>query len=335
MENHRGTSDNFSKWTLCLAPMMKKTDRHFRFLAKLISPNIRLFTEMIPAHAIMYGNRKQLQFSNEEKPLVLQLGTGSPTDIHQTMKIPEVLGFDEINLNCGCPSPTVQSGNFGVKLMLNPKATQECVRTLRQQIPDHIPVSIKIRLGVDSLYSYSYLSDYVGMAIQAGASIIFVHARKALLKINPKKNREVPDLNYDWVYRLKNDFKDTQIVINGGIKQAEESKIHLSKVDGIMLGRVAYQNPMALSDFENKIFNRKKSLKLRPFIVEKYLDYTEKQLNLGQNQRKLVLNLLNIFSGQKRAKEWRMLLNEQSKAERISLEQISNKALEIHMTNSL
>ena len=219
--------------------------------------------------------------------------------------------------------------------MLNPRATRECVRTLRQQTPDHIPVSIKIRLGVDSLYSYSYLSDYVGMAIQAGASIIFVHARKALLKINPKKNREVPNLNYDWVYRLKNDFEDTQIVINGGIKQAEESKIHLSKVDGIMLGRVAYQNPMALSDFENKIFNRKKSLKLRPFIIEKYLEYTEKQLNLGQNQRKLVLNLLNIFSGQKRAKEWRMLLTEQSKAERISLEQISNKALEIHMTNSL
>ena len=111
---------------------------------------------MIPAHTIMYGNRKQLQFSNEEKPLVLQLGTGSPTDIHQTMKITEVLGFDEINLNCGCPSRTVQSGNFGVKLMLNPKATQECVRALRQQIPDHIPVSIKIRLGVDDLYSYSY-----------------------------------------------------------------------------------------------------------------------------------------------------------------------------------
>ena len=195
MESHKSTGDNFSKWTFCLAPMMKKTDRHFRFLAKLISPNIRLFTEMIPARTMIYGNRKQLQFSNEEKPLVLQLGTGSPSDILKTTKIPEVLEFDEINLNCGCPSPTVQSGNFGVRLMLNPKATRECVETLRQHIPDHMPVSIKIRLGVDSLYSYSYLSDYVGMAIQAGASIIFVHARKALLKINPKKKREAPNLN--------------------------------------------------------------------------------------------------------------------------------------------
>ena len=335
MKNHEAINGNFSKWTFCLAPMMKKTDRHFRFLAKLISPNIRLFTEMVPAQTIIFGNRKLLQFSNEEKPLVLQLGTGNPTDIHQTTKIPEVLDFDEINLNCGCPSPTVQNGNFGVKLMLNPEATRECIRALRQHFPDHIPISIKIRLGVDNLYSYSYLSDYVGMAIQAGASIIFVHARKALLKINPKKNREVPNLNYDWVYRLKNDFKDTQVVINGGIKQAQESTIHLSKVDGIMVGRVAYQNPMALSDFENRIFNIKKSQKLQLSIVDKYLEYTENQLNLGQKQQKLVLNLLNIFSGQKRAKEWRMLISEQSKAERINLEQISNKAVEIHMTNNL
>tara|TARA_Y200000002_G_scaffold382289_1_gene398848 strand:+ start:992 stop:1999 length:1008 start_codon:yes stop_codon:yes gene_type:complete len=335
MESHDNTYINFSKWALCLAPMMKKTDRHFRFLAKLISPNIRLFTEMIPIQTIINGNRERhLGFSTEEKPLALQLGTGSPADIRQTRKIPEILDFDEINLNCGCPSPTVQSGNFGVKLMLDPEATRECVTTLRQQIPRHIPISIKIRLGVDSLYSYAYLSDYVGMAVQSGASIIFVHARKALLNINPKKNREVPNLNYDWVYRLKNDFKDTQIVINGGITHARESDIHLSKVDGIMLGRIAYQNPMALSDFENKIFKKKISPKLRLNVVEKYLGYAENQMNLGQKQQKLVLNLLNIFSGQKRAKEWRVLLNKQSKAKRISLEQICNKADEIQMTNN-
>lgn len=335
MESCAKIPTNISKWILCLAPMMKKTDRHFRFLARLISPNIRLFTEMIPAQTILHGNRQRhLEFAAEEKPLALQLGTGNPVDIRRTAKIPAVLDFDEINLNCGCPSPTVQNGNFGVKLMLDPKATRECVEVLREQIPLHIPISIKIRLGVDSLYSYSYLSDYVGMAIRAGASVIFVHARKALLKMNPKKNREIPNLNYDWVYKLKNEFKDTQIVINGGIKQTKESDIHLSKVDGIMLGRIAYQNPMALSDFENKIFNKKKSPKLRMNVVEKYLDYTEKQLNLGQKQQKLILNLLNIFSGQKRAKEWRMLLNAQSKAKHISLEQIFNKADEIHMTNN-
>ena len=335
MESQEYTNGNLSEWTLCLAPMMKKTHRHFRFLAKLISPNIRLFTEMIPAQTILYGNSQHhLGFSTEEKPLALQLGTGNPADIRQMTKIPEILDFDEINLNCGCPSPTVQSGNFGIKLMLNPRITSECVRTLRQQIPHHIPISIKIRLGVDNLYSYSYLSDYVGMAVQAGASIIFVHARKALLKINPKENREIPNLNYDWVYRLKDDFEDTQIVINGGIKQPNESKVHLSKVDGVMLGRIAYKNPMSLSDFESKIFNSKVSPNLRLDVVEKYLHYTENQLKLGQKQSKLLLSLLNIFSGQKKAKEWRVLLAQQSNAKSISLEQIFNKANEIHVTNN-
>lgn len=319
-----------------MAPMMKRTDKHFRFLVRLISPNIRLFTEMVPAQAILYGNKtRHLGFSIEEKPLALQIGTGDPLEITKITKIPQVSKFDEINLNCGCPSPTVQNGDFGVKLMLNPKITRECISTLRHHIPDDTPISIKIRLGVDNVYSYDYLHRFVDMAIEAGVSVVFIHARKALLKINPKKNREVPPLNYDWVYRLKEDFPKTKIVLNGGIRIPREGESHLRKVDGIMLGRIAYENPMLLADFESLILNKQKEPKLRIKVIEKYIGYIENQFKFTMSKHRLTHGLLNIFHGEPKAKEWRLFLAEQTRDKKLNLEKIYAKAVEIHMINNV
>ena len=334
MEASKNKSVGINDWLLCLAPMMKKTDRHFRFLVKLIAPDMRLFTEMIPAKTILNGNiNRHLEHSEEENPLVLQIGTADPVEIIKVTKVPGVLEFDEINLNCGCPSPTVQSGDFGVRLMLKPEVTRKCIETLRQHVPDKIPISVKIRLGVDQLYSYAYLSDFVAMSIKAGASVVFVHARKALLKINPKQNREIPDLNYEWVYKLKEDFSDTKIVINGGIKKPQEVKNHLTKVDGIMLGRIAYQNPMVLTEFESIIFNKTNNQRSRINVVEKYLKYAENQLKISNSSVKLLSNLSNIFHGQKGAKNWRLSLTQLIQEKRINIDKIFAKANKIAMIN--
>ena len=218
--------------------------------------------------------------------------------------------------------------------MLNPKITRECITTLRHHIPDNMPISIKIRLGVDDVYSYNYLRDFVGMAIEAGVSVLFIHARKALLKINPKKNREIPNLNYDWVYRLKRDFQKTKIVLNGRIRRPDEGLLHLTKVDGIMLGRIGYENPMLLADFESTIFRKPKESKLRIKVVEKYMEYIENQLKLQQSGKFLLQKLMNIFHGQSKAKEWRLFLMKRTQDKKLNLEKVFTKAIEIHMINT-
>ena len=313
-----------------LAPMMKKTDRHFRYLARLISPNIRLFTEMLPAEMLVRDNRaRALAFSESEKPLAIQLGGCKPNILAAAARHSALWGYDEVNLNCGCPSPQVIEGGFGAQLMKDTELAVSCVSAMRDACPERTIISVKVRLGVDELYSYDYFSDFVKKILKAGASRIHVHARKAVIKLNPKANRMVPPINYQWVYKLKQELPDICITINGEISSLGPTLEHLEYVDGIMIGRHAYARPLELIDFDRAISRR-------PFvpnkasgeILEEYLIYAKEQVDHGASSRKTLQPLLNLFHGFKNAKVWRRSLSEQMRQGTIDIKEvllISNK----------
>ncbi len=307
-----------------LAPMMKKTDRHFRYLARLISPNIRLFTEMLPAEMLIRGNRaRALAFSESEKPLAIQLGGCKPDILAAASRYSVLWGYDEVNLNCGCPSPQVIKGGFGVQLMKDAELAVNCVSAMRDACPEKTIISVKVRLGIDEVYSYDYFSEFVEEILDAGAHRIHVHARKALINLNTKANRMVPPINYQWVYKLKQEHPETCITVNGEINSLAPTLKHLEHVDGIMLGRHAYARPLELMDFDRAISPepltpRKASRK----IVEEYLIYAEKQVSYGAPLRKTLQPLLNLFHGYKNAKFWRRSLSDQMAQKRFSIKEL-------------
>jgi tRNA-dihydrouridine synthase A len=280
--------------------MMAYTDRHYRVLMRLITRRTLLYTEMVTTGALLHGdNRRHLQFSPIEHPLVLQLGGSDPRELAQCARIAEEFHYDEINLNVGCPSDRVQSGQFGACLMKQPVLVADCVAAMCEAVK--IPVTVKTRIGVDHDDSYDALTNFIATVKATGCETFIVHARKAWLKgLSPRQNRTVPPLRYDVVYQLKQDFPELEIIINGGIKTLPEIEAHLQRVDGVMIGREAYDNPLLLADDPQLS---------RTQLVLDYLPYITTQLTEGVPFWKMSRHLMGIFQGQRGAKQWRSLLS--------------------------
>lgn len=305
----------------CIAPMMDYSDRHSRFFLRLFSPRILLYTEMITAAAILNGDREYLLgFNAEEHPLAVQLGGSDPEQLYRVAKICDESGFDEINLNCGCPSDRVQSGSFGACLMRDPVLVAECVAAMKNATA--LPVTVKHRTGIDQQEDYEVFAEFVRVQIEAGADALIVHARNAWLKgLNPKQNREIPPLKYDWIYRLKEDFNGTEIVINGGIKTLDACVEHLQRVDGVMLGREPYHNPFMLRDVDQVIFTQVATENPnRLAMLHRVYPYIENQLSRGMPLTTMVKYLIGLFHGQPNARRWRRYLSENAYKNSASME---------------
>ncbi|MGD8838830.1 MAG: tRNA dihydrouridine(20/20a) synthase DusA [Gammaproteobacteria bacterium] len=298
----------------CIAPMMDCSDRHSRFFLRLFSPRILLYTEMVTAAAVVHGDPERLLgFSDEEHPLAVQLGGSDPELLYRAAAICRDFGYDEINLNCGCPSDRVQSGSFGACLMQDPALVADCVAALKSA--SDLPVTVKHRTGIDRQDDYDRFADFAAAQIDAGAEALIVHARNAWLKgLNPKQNREIPPLKYGWVYRLKRDFPEQEIVINGGITTLEACLEHLRRVDGVMLGREPYHNPWLLRDIDRLIYGAGGEPSTdRREILRRMYPYIETQLARGTPLSRQVRHLIGLFNGQPNARRWRRYLSENAR----------------------
>jgi tRNA-dihydrouridine synthase A len=282
--------------------MMDVTDRHCRFFLRQVNSRVRLYTEMITTGALIHGDvPRHLAFNQEEHPVALQLGGSEPEDLARCAKLGEEYGYDEINLNIGCPSERVQRGAFGACLMAEPALVSSCVSRIRNATS--LPVTVKHRIGIDKVEDYSFVRDFVGTVADAGCKTFIVHARNAVLKgLSPKENREIPPLKYDYVYRLKRDFPHLEIVINGGITTRVEMDLHLKAVDGVMIGRAAYSNPWFLADEGKK----------RADVVHRMVGYAKRQDSL----RHVTRHMLGLYHGMPRARLWRQMLSD---SERLKL----------------
>jgi len=300
--------NNIDKYRFCIAPMMEYTDRHFRFLIRLFSSNIRLYTEMISADAIIYGNSQSLlKYNSIETPLAIQLGGSDPEKLTKCSIIAESFGYNEINLNIGCPSIRVKSGNFGACLMDQPELVAKCVKEIKSKVK--IPVTIKCRIGIDNQDPEIELKKFVNHIVDSGVDAIIIHARKALLSgISPKKNREVPPLIYDLVYEIKELFSSTPIIINGGIISYADIKDHLNKVDGVMLGRAIIQNPMLLARVDEEVFAAPRHDFDVQALLERYVEYAFIQYSTGVSIPNLIRPIINFFYNTPSAKVWRKSL---------------------------
>ena len=297
--------------TFCIAPMMDCSDRHSRYFLRLFSKNILLYTEMVTAAAIINGDRDYLlRFSQEEHPIAVQIGGSDPEQLYQVAKICSEYGYDEINLNCGCPSDRVQSGSFGACLMDDPMLVSECVSALKSG--SDLPITVKHRTGIDRQDDYQRFRDFAAIQAEAGAAALIVHARNAWLDgLSPKQNRNIPPLKYDWVYRLKQELVDSEIIINGGIKTLDSSLEHLRRVDGVMLGREPYQHPYFLHNVDQVIFGDTNSqLKSRHTLLEEIYPYIEFHLAEGTPLTKMVRHIIGLFHGEPNARRWRRYLSE-------------------------
>ena len=294
----------------CVAPMMQYTDMHDRYLLRLISKNIFLYTEMIATGSLIHGKCfDQLVFNKEEHPVGIQLGGSNVNDLIECSKRSEQEGYDEINLNVGCPSDRVQKGRFGACLMLEPELVSECLFNMQKAVK--IPVSIKCRLGIDDNESYDFLYNFISIVKESEISTFIIHARNGILKgLSPRQNRNVPPLKYDYVYKLKNDFPDLEIIINGGIKTIDDSRNHLMHVDGVMIGRAAYDNPFILSDLDSIFYNEKSIPKSKKQILNTYLEYVERQIKNGHNLSRMMKHLFGLSRGDKNAKSFRIKILE-------------------------
>lgn len=297
----------------CVAPMMDWTDRHCRFFHRLISKQTLLYTEMITTGALLYGDRQRfLQFDASEHPLALQLGGSEPKALAACAKMAEDFGYDEANLNVGCPSDRVQNGRFGACLMAEPELVAECVAAMREVVS--IPVTVKSRIGIDDRDSYEELVKFIGTVAGAGCETFIVHARKAWLKgLSPKQNRDVPPLRYDVVYQLKQDFPQLQIVLNGGVTTLEQTEAALRQgVNGVMVGREAYHNPYLLAEVDRRLFGASVDVVTRTEIIESLLPYIDRQLAEGVRLHSITRHILGLFHGEPGARSWRRHLSEQA-----------------------
>ena len=295
---------------LSVAPMMDWTDRHARYFLRLLSKRTLLYTEMVTTGAVLNGDReKLLGFSSEENPIALQLGGCDPKALAECAQIGEDYGYDEINLNVGCPSDRVQSGRIGACLMAEPELVADCVNAMKQVTK--LPVTVKHRIGIDDQDSYEELVAFVSRVAEANCDGFIVHARKAILSgLSPKQNREVPPLNYDFVYQLKKDFPIIDFAINGGIKSLNESLAHLTKVDSVMIGREAYNNPYILAEADQLIFGDNRPSLTRHQAVEAMLPYVERHLSSGGRLQHITRHMLGLFHSQPNGKLWRRHLSE-------------------------
>ena len=292
----------------CVAPMMDRTDRHERFFLRSLSKKAYLYTEMINANAVLFGNQNELLKFNEcEHPLAIQLGGNDPIKLSEAASISESYGYDEINLNIGCPSAKVRNGNFGAILMKKPNLVAKCVRAIKNKV--NIPVTVKCRIGVDDMDEEEDLNTFIKKVGDAGCKVFIVHARKAWLKgLSPKENRNIPPLNYERVYKLKNQFPDLEIVINGGLETIEDTKKHLLKVDGVMMGRKAYENPFQLTKVDHLIYGMPFMPKTREEVFLKMIPYIIQQHKAGVKINLISRHLIGLTKGTKFAKHLRSSL---------------------------
>jgi tRNA-dihydrouridine synthase A len=293
-----------------VAPMMDWTDRHCRYFLRLISGHTLLYTEMITTAAILHGDHDRLlSFNSSEHPVALQLGGSNPQALATCASIGEDFGYDEINLNVGCPSNRVQSGRFGACLMAEPELVAECISSMNQLV--QIPVTVKSRIGIDDLDTYEDLYRFIHTVADAGCTTFIIHARKAWLQgLSPKENREIPPLCYDRVYQVKRDFPHLNIIINGGIKSTNEIQQHLTQVDGVMIGREAYHNPYLLAEVDTTFYGDTHAQAGRKEIIEKLLPYISQQIEHGVSLNSITRHLLGLFHGAPGARAWRRYISE-------------------------
>ena len=294
-----------------IAPMMEWSDRHCRYFWRLLTKHTLLYTEMVTTGALIHGDKDRfLNYNPEEHPLALQVGGSDPAHLAESARMAEQWGYDEINLNCGCPSDRVQSGKIGAILMAEPELVAECISAMINACS--IPVTIKHRIGIDDMEDYEDMCRFVEAVAEAGCKTFIIHARKAWLKgLSPKENREIPPLKYELVYRLKEEYPHLNIVINGGIKTIEHTNALLKHVDGVMIGREAYNNPYFLAEVDKLIYaDYKSSISSRMEAAEAYADYCERQLKAGMRLHHMTRHILGLFQGQPRARLFRKYLTE-------------------------
>ncbi|HZW21995.1 tRNA dihydrouridine(20/20a) synthase DusA [Noviherbaspirillum sp.] len=304
---------------LSVAPMMDWTDRHCRVFHRQITRHTWLYTEMVTTGALIHGDvPRHLDYSEIEHPVALQLGGSEPADLAKSAKLGEQWGYDEINLNCGCPSERVQKGAFGACLMAEPQLVADCVKAMRDAVS--VDVTVKHRIGIDHVETYDFVRDFVGTIADAGCKTFIVHARNAILKgLSPKENREIPPLKPEYAYQLKRDFPQLEILINGGIKTLEEIDLHLQHVDGVMLGREAYHNPYLMAAFDARYYGDDAPPKSRAQVIEAMLPYIREQLvRYGNNGAGLKLNsitrhMLGLMAGMPGARAFRQTLSDSKK----------------------
>ena len=316
------TQQKFSR-RFCVAPMLDWTDRHQRYLMRLMSKHSLLYTEMVTTGALIHGDKERhLAFNKEEHPLALQLGGSDPKDMATCAVMAEEYGYDEVNINVGCPSDRVQSGAFGACLMAEPELVAENVRAMKNSVK--IPVTVKNRIAIDEMEEYESLYRFIDIVSKAGCETFIIHARKAWLKgLSPKQNRDIPPLNYQLVYQMKKEFPHLEIIINGGIKTLDECKNHLKYVDGVMVGREAYHNPYIMAAVDQEIYGQAESrVKTQQEYLEAYLDYIQQQLDDGVYLKHMSRHLLGLFSGLPGAKAWRRTISEHAHKEGSGIEVI-------------
>jgi len=297
-----------------MAPMMDWTDRHCRYFHRQLSKHARLYTEMVTSGAIAYGDRQRLLgFDLAEHPVALQLGGSEPDELARAAEVGVAFGYDEINLNCGCPSDRVQSGRFGACLMAEPALVAACVTAMRSAVGASVPVTVKCRIGIDDQDSEADLSRFVETVAAAGCTIFIVHARKAWLQgLSPKENRDVPPLDYGRVYRLKAAFPELTVIVNGGIATLEDAAAHLEAVDGVMLGRAAYKSPALLLDVDRVLFGETGPAPSAEAVLERMLDYAAAELARSTRLSAIARHMIGLVNGKPGARLFRRLLTEES-----------------------
>jgi tRNA-dihydrouridine synthase A len=305
-------SSGTSEKILAVAPMMDWTDRHCRFFLRLISKRAWLYTEMVTTGAILFGDKERfLRFDEAEHPVALQLGGSEPDALAEAAVEGEKFGYDEININVGCPSDRVQNGRFGACLMAEPDLVADAVRAIGERVG--LPVTVKTRIGIDDRDHYGFLRDFIGKIADAGCQHVIIHARKAILSgLSPKENREIPPLDYPRVHRLKRDFPELTVILNGGLKSPSQIIAEIDHVDGVMIGREAYQNPYALLGMEKVMFGMKGPVPGRHEIVRRFLSYVEAERAAGVPLKSITRHVLSLFNGLPGARAWRRHLSEEA-----------------------
>lgn len=290
--------------------MLDWTDRHYRYFARQITRETWFYTEMVTTGALIHGDvERHLRFDDAEHPLALQLGGSDPAELAHCARLARSWGYDEVNLNVGCPSERVQKGAFGACLMAEPDLVADCIKAMRDAAD--IDVTVKHRIGIDQVEDYGYVADFVDRLARAGCHTFIVHARNAILKgLSPKDNREIPPLKYDYVYRLKREHPELEILINGGIRTLDEIDLHLSHVDGVMIGREAYHNPFLMASWDARYYGTGTALPERAAVVRAMLPYVRRQLDEGHAVRNVARHILGLFQGQPGARQWRRMLSD-------------------------
>ncbi len=320
--------------TVSVAPMMDCTDKHELYFLSLISKNVHLYTEMIVSNAIIKGNKnKLLSFKKISNPVTLQIGGSNPKELAEACKISEGYGYKEINYNLGCPSKKVQKNKFGACLMQEPDLVAKCIEAMAKSTK--LPVTIKTRIGYNDVENFEFLRAFIQKTKDAGSKKFIIHARKALLKkLTPKENLNIPPLKYDFVYKLKDHFKNDEIIINGGIKTVDEIKNHLLKVDGVMIGRAIYHSPYLLAEIEKKIFSNEK-VPSRTEVMENLIPYILEETSKGVQLNHIMRHTVGLFHGQSGSKSWKQYLSKNMCIRNADLQKVNHIMDQIKNTNSV